>query len=223
MTDDAIPEYLRKMAKEGPIKLQDSFGPEDLVWTGEDGQLDPEELIAEHGFEPETSLEVILMALVKGHSPDIEHDALLQRLKTAKAGIIGSVLSGRGEVDDHRILKEVAWEYFKRFHELRRSAGNRKKVKLAPVVRSVIETQFPELHKLRNIDPENLYKLIERKFKKDKDIILVRATLDDDWDRFSQPKMRKAIEAIAQLQIPIDGSASIIRRLSKNINVAKKD
>lgn len=188
MAEDEIPEYVKEMTQSGrAAELNDNFDSSDVVWTGFDGELDPYEIMDEYGFEPETNLENLLAALIKGHAPEISDEELINSTTNAMAEIARSrKATGRPEVNDNEIIKEVAWAYHDAFYELGISGGSNAKPKLRYIVRKVIEEYFPDTAKERSVELDSLCRLIERKFKKDLDIHLARATCDDDYDRFRE-------------------------------------
>lgn len=77
--DEDIPECLEKLSKVGPIKSDDGFGPEDIPWTGQKGELDPDEIIGERGQDSFNPLQLLLMALVRGHTPDASSQEVLSQ------------------------------------------------------------------------------------------------------------------------------------------------
>lgn len=87
--DDGIPDYLKKLSKGDPIISDDGFGPEDLVWTGRKGELDPDEIIDQRGQDPFNSLQLLLMALVRGHAPNASSQEVLSKTQKALTAITG--------------------------------------------------------------------------------------------------------------------------------------
>jgi hypothetical protein len=58
-----IPPYLEACGCNG----LENLGPEDLPWMGDDGNLDADELLDEHGYDPMSPLEYILRAIIAAH------------------------------------------------------------------------------------------------------------------------------------------------------------
>lgn len=216
--EEEVPEYLKELQEGGPTVAQDNFGPEDVVWTGEDGKLDPYEILDEHGFEPETNLENLLAAVTKGHNPGISDEDLRKRIARATKAISNSERAvGRPKTDDYAIIKEVAWAFHEASYMPNRAGKLSEWPSLRPIVGRVIEEQFPSVSKERNMELDNLCRVIERKFKKHMNVNLVRATCDDDYDRFREnSKLRKVVDSMRELGIPADATGISRRVLTKN-------
>src|SRR5436190_24114586 len=85
---DDIPGFMEEHAGRG----MESTGPTDLPWMGDDGNLDFERLLAEHGFDPLLPLEYILLAIIDAHPAEgTDESANRQaRLEKALAALVGS-------------------------------------------------------------------------------------------------------------------------------------
>lgn len=134
--EDGIPEYLEKLMKSGPIKTEDGFGPEDIAWTGRQGELDPDGIIDEYSQDPFNLLQLLLMAPIRGHVPDASSQKVLSRTQKAHSAITGEKpRRGAIERDYHDLLLEVAWRYFEALIANNMTDMN---IEIQPIVRSVL-------------------------------------------------------------------------------------
>jgi len=214
--DEEIPEYLKKLSKGGPIKSDDGFGPEDVAWTGKLGELDPDEIIAEQGQDPFNPLQLLLMALVRGHTPEAKSQEVLSITQTAFTAITGKKpRRGAIERDYHALLQEVAWRYFVALVANNMSDGD---IELQPIVRDVLGADTEQIAAEHGVEPDNLPKILATKFNEAKDLYLSRATTDDDWDRIRAfPDLNAAIESLATAGIKVDQTTLKPTRLAKNL------
>jgi hypothetical protein len=213
--DEEIPEYLKKLSKGGPIKPDGGFGPEDMAWTGSKGELDPDAIIDERGQDPFNTLQLLLMALVRGYSRDASSQEVLSRTQTALAAITGEKpRRGAIERDYHALLQEVAWRYFVALVDNNMSDGD---IELQPIVREVLGADTEQIAAEHGVEPDNLPKILATKFNEAKDLYLSRATTDDDWARIRAfPELNAAIKSLVAAGIPIDQTALKPTRLAKN-------
>ena len=213
--DEEIPEYLKRLSLAGPIKSDDGFGPEDMVWTGRKGELDPDDFIGEHDQDPFNPLQLLLMALVRGQTPDASSQEVLSRTQKALTAITSETpLRGAIERDYHDLLLEVAWRYFEALIANNMNDGD---FAVQPIVRDVLGGDAEGISAEHGIDSKNLERNLVNKFVENKDLYLSRATMDDDWDRVrSFPELNAAIESLATAGIPIDQTALKPTRLAKN-------
>lgn len=213
--DEDIPDFMKELSKGDFKRPDDGFGPEDIVWAGQKGDLDPDELIAKHGQDPYNQLQLLVMALVRGHTPTARSQDILSRTQTAMTAITGEKpRRGKIEVDYHSLLQEVAWRYFAAFYE---GNLNDADVALLPIVRVVLSEDAARIAAEHGIEVANLERILVRKFEAKKDLYLSRATLDDDWDRVrSFSELKKAAELLAKAGIPIDQTGLKPTRLAKN-------
>src|SRR5258708_5190759 len=79
-----VPDFVHKY----PTKGSEDWRPEDVAWIGEDGNLDSETLLNDHGFDPRLPLEYILLAIIDAH-PRPEEDRQT-RLEKALAALVGT-------------------------------------------------------------------------------------------------------------------------------------
>ncbi|WP_282182503.1 hypothetical protein [Aliiroseovarius marinus] len=221
MTDaeEEMPEYLAKLsANKHPIN-EDNFGPDDQVWTGEDGSLDPDDVIEKEGREKSTALEMIVVALILGHTPSATEQEIQDRLKQAIKAIKGVSKSGRREQDDDYALLEISW----RVHEAKFHAEGQT-VQLRPIVKAVVDEYFEQIPARRNIEPQSYIEKLEDKFNVRKDWYLARATTDNDWGRFDSVKPIKAVlSALEALGIQVDASTVNAQRLRRNMRSTRDE
>src|SRR4051812_19531805 len=107
-----MPEFMRDHAGRGK---ETGFGPEDLSWLGDDGNLNFEQLLAKRGFDPLLPLEYILLAIIDGYPTDgTDRGSKRQRrLETALAALVGPEQRKRGmdEKADYELLLRMGWQY----------------------------------------------------------------------------------------------------------------
>lgn len=217
--DYEIPDWLRELPAEDPITNDDKFGPEDVVWTGEDSELDPVRVLAEHGRDPFPALGMVLRALILGQTPDASQRDVADRLRKALGAVTGRAQTGRPPVDDNDALLEVAWRYHVARYEAPRSGA----VELREIVSAVVDEMFSHVPRDRNIERDSYIQKLEDKFNSDRDLLLARATLDDDWGRLDHvKKLKQAFNLLSQLGVQVDLSAIKPRRLKKN-EIAARD
>ena len=62
---DVMPDFMRGHAGKGWEHLD----PDDFLWMGDDGRVDPERLLGERGYDSRTPLDYLLLALINPHPP----------------------------------------------------------------------------------------------------------------------------------------------------------
>lgn len=171
----------------------ENISPEDVVWIGDDGELDPEQILEKHGYDPYTPLELLLLSIIDAHPPgkdDIRSrqtrlDEALKAL-TSKPG-----RRGPGVVDDYDKLLRIAWRY----HEQRFRDGT--DPSLAPIIRECLEATGDDSRRPEDGENSNV-KRLKAKFYKNKDLLLTRVTSEMDFDRMD--KIRVLTKIADQLQ-----------------------
>lgn len=83
--EDFLPEFKMSIQGESSAQPNDNFDASDVVWTGEDGELDTEKLLSEFGREPDSPLTALLRALISGHTPGATSNDMAKRLRQATA------------------------------------------------------------------------------------------------------------------------------------------
>lgn len=204
--DEEIPEYLKALEVRGKVVQEDNFGPEDVAWTGTDGTLDPDELIQQMGREHRTPLFQVVRAMIAGHQPGMRQHELEGLTRKVCDQISGQSRPGTTDVDDGPLLLEIAHRY----HTALYDAGEWPTgiVPLQPIVRDVV-SEFGNAHrKHRMPDTENLAKALGRKFKKEKDLWLSRATTEDPLyapNRFNDLKLLiNGLRLLAEAGVPLE-------------------
>lgn len=193
-------------------------GIEDVNWLGPDGELDFADDLKLSGYEPESPLRLIIRAVIAAdRDPNLAPTAwagiALAREEAALAALIGGPGPGRREADDYDLLLEVARKFLAAFWADDAPRGSMIKEKLwEPSLARIIKTVIPDDHPLirqRGVDgPEGLRKLLERKFRKQKDLLLARASSDFNDDRLGRHrKVKAALKALEELGIASDPSA----------------
>lgn len=206
MTDDNIPEYLKALKEESLTESHDNFGPEDVVWVGSDGDIDPDELVAIEGREFHTALFQVLRALVAGHQPDLSPEELARVTKVIQNKIVGKAKDGNSEYDDGPLLMEIAHRYHNELYQAGKWPSGT--VPLKPIVRCVVQ-EFGQAHRGQKWpNEESLISKLSRNFKKDRDLWLSRVTTDDPYfapERFEEVKtIRKALSLLARVGVLVD-------------------
>jgi hypothetical protein len=218
--DDEIPEYLKALQAGDKVGREDNFGPEDVVWTGEDRKLDPDEILAEGGRDPTPPLQLLLAALIRGHTSNATENEITSRLRKALAAITGEPSSGRPPVDHHDALLEIAWRY----HVARYESLPDGKVDLRPIVTAVVDEFFSDVPTRRNITTQSYVEKLEDKFNAERDLLLVRATMDHDWNRMDDiKKLKRALTILEELGIPVDLSVARPRRRPHQVLTPKDE
>ncbi|MBF9196102.1 hypothetical protein [Microvirga terrestris] len=175
------------------------LGPEDKVWTGDDGNLNPETLLWEHGWHPETPLAAILLAIIDAH-PLSEGSSRIKRLEIAMEALTGVKRKrGADKIDDYDLLSVVARRYWAEWR-----AGNPN-----PAPDIIARSAFNELppndpRRRRASTLEAQVKRIADEFRSKRDLLLARVTLEDDWNsRDTARAVTRAVEALRALGIPV--------------------
>jgi hypothetical protein len=214
--EEEIPEYIKEMQKDGPVKNNTNFGLEDIAWAG--GDSDVEELTSKFGQDPFSPLQMLLFALIKGNSPDVRPHEILTRTQKALTAITGKPASkGKPKSDYHLLLLEIGWLYYA---ELFDNGLKDEGIKLREIIRSVIHRNLAAIEKQKNVAPENLERVLERKFNKNKELYLARATTDNDWGRMDGfSDLSKGLKLLAKAGISIDPNAVQPTRLAKNTKI----
>ena len=203
---DEIPEYLKEIKARGPLKLDDRFGPEDVVWIGEDGELDPDELIAQEGREYRSPLFQVVRALVAGHQSKLPQHELEAKVRTVCDEIIGNSNPGRSDVDDGPLLLEIAHRYHETLHAAGKWPGGSVPVK--PIVREVV-LEHGKTHRQNRMPAEvSLVRTLVNKFNKDKDLWLSRATTEGRYYNPSRMhdinRLRTGLRMLADAGVSLD-------------------
>lgn len=171
---DPIPDFMVRDAQ------ADIFGSEitadDCAWLGEDGKLDPDELLKERGYEPESALRLILGAIVDAH-PVADSPTRSERIDLAEATLLGSAQKrGNDPHDDEGFLRELGRRYFRRWLE-----DPDHEIEVAPIAREILaEAKASGL--IAKVVVEGDFRRLQRKFAADRDRILARATAELKWD-----------------------------------------
>lgn len=215
------PEYLSTLSnqKSGTEHL----GPEDTVWLGSDFRIDPETglgtggidasaLIAEHGHDPDPVLHWILLAIIDAHPQKNHEKTRLDRLWKALSALTGETRTKA--IDDYSLLLEIAWQYHVACFE------EGKFPKLRPIVSRVV-SKLPEgFLKERNIQKQSLIEMLEDKFREQKELLLVRATSDNNWNRMDTARaVRGVLKELNKLGIKADSNAIAPRRVKKDVSI----
>lgn len=180
---DRIPDHLL-----GPKKSYlGNITVEDLVWIGPDGEVDPDAILKQHGYDLNDPFTSVLSAIIRGNPVD-GRDAV-ERLETALSALIGTRRKrGMDELDrDDELLIEIARKFFQAFHR-----DSHREPDLAPIIREVIVT-LPE-GDTRTLATENsIIRRLKRKFIAKRDVLLVQVTSEQNFQRMD---VRRSIATI---------------------------
>lgn len=84
-------------------------------------------------------------------------------------------------------------------------------------MQSVVKELFPTINEVRNIELTSYIEKLEDKFINQRDLLLSRATMDDDWNRLDDfRELSRAMVILKHLGIPISPDASRPLHLRKN-------
>lgn len=199
------PEYLKTFKKPASAAAPDNFDHTDLVWTGAssfddsastaDGHehaVDPDALMASQGWDFRSPLQQVLTALVAGYRTtldDYERHALVREIESK---LLGGAKRGPPEKDDSALLLEIAFRYHAAYVE-----GHGALPAILPICQKVVEEYRKDLG--REGSDENLPKTLVRKFEKDPDLWLVRATAGDGY--YAPGRMNQIHKLVAGLTL----------------------
>lgn len=174
----------------------------DALWKGlvigdSEGELvDPEEMLARHGHFRETPLEQLLLRLIDAAGWNDVADREL-RLRKSIAAITGKRMARRPNYEEYYLLLDVAREFFKLYFE-----SGRNEPQLKPIIAKVLAKQKM---KIKYGSRQSQIDDLARKFNRDRDLLLVRATTSHDWDPLDRyNRMRQAAVELAELGVPIE-------------------
>jgi hypothetical protein len=183
--DCPVPEYLRGRKKS--VRLP--FDADDFVWKGDDGTLDPIEVLRQNGFERKSAFRLLTEAIVDANPGEKDGPTRAQRIDRAEALLLGRrPRPGVDQFDDDEVLRLVAKRYFEQWHE-----HPDREIEVAPIAKSVLndfelrrdaKSQPGNEHprRSREHDTNSAVRRIVRKFKLDRDRLLASVTHDPRWD-----------------------------------------
>lgn len=203
MDDEKIPDYLKDATFDAD-NGQGNFDHTDILWRGEDGNLDPEQLISGYGWGGKSALFHLINALIAGHQSDLPPDQREAMAATVERSIVGAK-RGPPDKDDSSLLLEIAVRYHQAWFE---SGG--KKPALMTICKEVVTEYRMKLG--REGSDDHLPKALAKKFKQNPDLWLSRATMADDY---YAPGRRSTILMITQAltllkKLGIHGDARVV-------------
>jgi len=216
--EEQVPEYLKKIQDSGPVDNGANFTIEDVGWTGSNFDLDTDALLDKKGQDPHGFLYLLILALVKGHQPNMREREVKRGVQKIVSEITGEKANkGPIKIGDNDILLEVGALYFREFYD---SGTLDKGIEIEPLVKAVLgDDKYKDISIERNSNLENLVHDIAKKFRNQKDLYLLRATSDDDWDRnlglVRYRKLQKALGDLESIGIPVDIKIAQPTRLAK--------
>ena len=199
------PEYLKTFKKSESAAVPDNFDHTDLVWTGassfddsastaddDEHTVDPDALMAHHGWDFRSPLQQVLTALVAGNRPTLDAHEQQTLVREIENKLLGSAKRGPPEKDDSALLLEVASRYHAAFVE-----GQGALPALLPICEKVVEEYRKDLG--REGSDENLPKTLVRKFEKHRDLWLARSTTGDGY--YAPERMNQIHKLVAGLTL----------------------
>lgn len=211
------PEYLKNYELEDGDKK--GVRSEEFELSGFDEAVDSDELLAEHGQDPIPALDHILLSIIAanpiiGETPKEK----IIRLRKARAALLGENLkSGPIEADRNTLLLEMGWRYILEIVENNQCAGVKGKTPtITPIAREVVEEFGKSYCSERSVDEDSLVAMLRRDFTENKNLWIVRASRDKDWDwRMSLANFRKILRELQDYGVPLDPLASQPATLSE--------
>jgi hypothetical protein len=183
--DFEVPGYLKGKGKSVRLPLT----AEDYVWIGDDGRLDPVEVLRQKGFEQKGAFRLLLEAIVDGNPGEQDGPTRAQRIDGVEALLLGTAQRpGVDQFDDDEVLRLVAKLYFEQWVEY-----PDREIEAAPIAKFVLsefdlqrstKSQPANQHPRRPLehDINSAVRRIVRKFKNDRDRLLASVTHDPRWD-----------------------------------------
>ena len=189
---EPVPDYMQGHAGRGVENL----GPEDCAWLGKDGNIDPDEILKANGYDPDPPLELILGAIIDAHPAK---DSRQDRLENALEALTGVKRKrGMNSKNDYDLLLQIAWEY-----HVAHLNGEEYETEVAPIAKRVIERLPPNDPRKPRAGLISVIRRLVRKFNKDRDLLLTRATSQMDWFRMHDVNaIRDVVKKIEELGIP---------------------
>jgi hypothetical protein len=206
---DPVPDFMVRDAEADTSWSK--ITADDCAWLGEDGKLDPDELLKKRGYEPEGALRLILGAIIDAHVV-VAGPTRSKRIDSAEATLLGAAQKrGNDPHDDEDLLRELGRRYFRKWLEDRDHI-----IEVAPLAREILAEA-----KASGIIPRDIvegdYRRLQRKFVEDADRILARATAELRWNL---PEFHNRILSILvdlrALGIPCD-TRRILQRIGSQV------
>ena len=148
---------------------------DDCAWLGEDGNLDPDDLLKKRGYEPEGPLRLILGAIIDAHSDSCGRTRA-QRIDDAEAVLLGVKRKrGNDPRDDEDVLRELGRRYFRRWLE-----DPEHEIEVAPIAREILNEARVDSRSTEHSD-ESAVRRLRRRFLAERDRILARGTTALKW------------------------------------------
>jgi hypothetical protein len=149
---------------------------DDAAWVGDDGNLDPDDLLAKRGYEPEGALRLILGAIIDAHS-DVRGRTRSKRIDSAETALLGVAQKlGNDPRDDEDLLRELGRRYLRR-----RLEDRNQEIEVGPIAREIL-AEAKAAGRIPDVFIKEAFRRLQRKFASDRDRILARATVELKWD-----------------------------------------
>jgi hypothetical protein len=200
-----IPEFIAHDDKTDTSKSKIEAG--DCAWLGDDGKLDPSELLKEMSYEPESALSLILGAIIDAH-PLADGPTRAQRIDSAEEALFGQAKRrGRDSIDDEDTLLELGRRYFKNWLN-----DGEHEIEVAPIIREMLD-EARTIGCNREQSEEAAISRLQGKFNEDRNRILARATAELKWSLPSfHSRLLRILKDLEELGVQSD-TARIIKRI----------
>lgn len=175
---DTMPDFMKADRGRGLETV------EDIAWMGDDGKLDSDALLTDRGYDPLPELHYILLAIIDAVQEPAKSGASREvRLETALAALTGSMRGRRGmnKKDDYELLIQIAWEYQRRFW-----ADDCASPEIDPIIREAVDRLSPGDPRRNMATVASVVTRLRRKFVRDKNLYIVRATEQMDPRRMDK-------------------------------------
>jgi hypothetical protein len=191
----------RKRAERKPRPSIGNLDHTDAVWKGliigddERELVDPEEILKQHGYFREAPLEQLLLRLIDaaGWKDATEREL---RLRKSIAAITGKRMTKRPNYEEYYLLLNIARDFFKAYFD-----SGRNDPELKPIIAAVLAEQK---EKIKYGSIQSQIDDLARKFNRQRDLLLARATTTLDWDPLDRDnRIRRVAEELAELGVPI--------------------
>ena len=184
---------------------------DDCVWLGEDLKLNPDKLLKERGYEPESALRLILGAIIDAHEL-ADGPSRSARIDLAEEALLGLPQKrGKDPRDDEDMLRELGRRYFRMWLE-----DPDHEIEIGPIAKEVLADARGKNHNSEH-SADAAARRLQRKFVADRDRILARATVELKWDLPAfHYRILRILEELTALGVACD-TQRIIRRIDPKV------
>ncbi|WP_449045671.1 hypothetical protein [Paracoccus versutus] len=187
----------------------DNFDHTDVNYRWRDDNFNIDKALEACGHEPESDLESIIYALIKGQRPDLSVSDLDKEFKVAYKAITGTYNRGRVRKDRYILLKRIALAWHKAEYDARIKGEADPEIVLRDLVRPIVQSYISSPGAANDPTGElSLIQKLEDDFNKNREVILIHATSDSDHRRMMVPeKVERVLAAFEGSGFSVDRSA----------------